>query len=92
MWLIPVFLFVLFIVCCVIQFRAMNRIAFGRSIFISTMFLLMGFIVAISSMSPARYVSWFLFVCGYGFLLFMTVQSVLHVQKNKQNQRKKTIG
>ena len=76
-WRIVLVLAVLTIVVTVpIQYKALNKIAFGRSMFISFMSIIMGLIVAMMPNIPATILATVLFLLGFGMLIFMAVKSV----------------
>lgn len=74
------------IICVPIQFRALNRIAFGRSMFISGMSLLTGLFIGLFPSIGATIVSLFLIVLGMGFLVLMSVKSVQHMRMVKEKK------
>jgi len=84
-WRIVFFLAVLTIVVTVpIQYKALNRIAFGRSIFISFMSIIMGLIVAMMPNIPAIILSTVLFLIGFGMLIFMAVKSLQRMRSARK--------
>ncbi|WP_067934501.1 hypothetical protein [Alicyclobacillus kakegawensis] len=63
-------------VCIPIQHRALNRIAFGRSMFITFALILFGlFLVAVATGLAAVVLGAMLMALGYGFLIFIAVKS-----------------
>ncbi|MBX6353556.1 MAG: hypothetical protein IRZ10_09505 [Thermoflavifilum sp.] len=63
------------VACVIIQRRALNRIAFGRSMFISWMAILTGLIVGMLPGIAATVVAVILLLLGYGFMVLMAVKS-----------------
>ncbi|MDB5085072.1 MAG: hypothetical protein JWN30_1958 [Bacilli bacterium] len=76
-----------FVICSIIQFLAMNRMAFGRSIFIAAMFLVMAVIARLSTSSAAGVFVGILLVLGYAFLFLMTWKSIVRFRKTKRTSR-----
>lgn len=74
-----------FIVSLIIQYFALNRIAFGRSMFITISMFFVGFMVWMSPHEVSRYIADFFFVAAWIFLIFMTVQSLVRVRMKKKN-------
>ncbi|MCL6548187.1 MAG: hypothetical protein K6T30_04665 [Alicyclobacillus sp.] len=67
---------VLAIVCCVpIQRKAMNPIAFGRSMFISGAAIVTGFIISLIPTVSGAIVGSLLMVLGFGLMILMAVKS-----------------
>lgn len=74
LWMIGI---VVLITCVIIQRRALNRIAFGRSMFICGMSFLVSFLVIMAPLSIGAWVLFALFqLFGWVFLLFMTFRCV----------------
>jgi uncharacterized membrane protein len=71
-------------VCVWLQYRALNRIAFGRSMFISGMSILTGLMVGLLPTLSATVVAVALLVLGYGFLVFMAVKSFQRLRSQKR--------
>lgn len=68
-------------VCVVIQRKALNRIAFGRSMFISGMSFVVSFVVIIAPPSVGVWVLFGFFeLFGWAFLIFMTVRSIARLR------------
>ena len=86
-WLIAI---VLLILSVTIQYKALNRIAFGRSLFISGMAFLTSFVVTFTRFSVAAV--WFLFILfqalGWLFMLFMTYKSWTRLRNYRSLTRK----
>lgn len=76
------------IVCVPIQRRALNKIAFGRSMFISFSAIVMGILVAVLRIGHNQIayaiVSLCLFIIGFGMLILMAIKSVQHMKSNKR--------
>ncbi|WP_029422152.1 hypothetical protein [Alicyclobacillus macrosporangiidus] len=69
-------LFIAFLLWCVwMQWRAMHRIAFGRSMFISWTAVLMGFLVGLLPTVSAAVVSILLLITGFGMMAVLGVKS-----------------
>lgn len=79
-WLIAV---VGIVWCIVIQRKALNKIAFGRSMFISGMAVLTGLIVGQLPSLAAGIIAISLFVMGIGMLVLMAVKSYQHMQRRQ---------
>ncbi|MCY0902086.1 MAG: hypothetical protein OWU32_07865 [Firmicutes bacterium] len=76
---------VVLVICVVIQRRALNRIAFGRSMFISGMSFVVSFVVMIAPPSAGVWVLFGLFeLFGWTFLIFMTVRSIARLRQRVQ--------
>lgn len=73
-----------FIVSVIIQYFALNRIAFGRSIFITVAMFAVGSMIWMSPYEVSKYLAGLFFVFGWAFLLFMTVQSIFHARQKKK--------
>lgn len=73
--------------CIVIQRRALNKIAFGRSMFISGMAVLTGLIVGQLPSVAAGIISICLFVIGLGMLVLMAIKSYQHMHKQGRETR-----
>lgn len=73
--------------CIVIQRRALNKIAFGRSMFISGMAVLTGLIVGQLPSIAAGIISISLLVIGLGMLVLMAVKSLQHMRKHGRQMR-----
>lgn len=71
-------------VCVPLQYRALNRVAANRSIFISGMSILMGLIVGMYPSIAATVISLLLILLGLAFILFMGVKSFQRLQMVKQ--------
>ena len=85
--------FIVLVVCIVIQRRALNKIAFGRSMFITGMSFLCSFIVAITPPSPEVWVLFAFFqALAWVFLVFMTLRSWRHIQVRQISAMNKTRG
>lgn len=70
-----------------VQRRAMNKIAFGRSMFISWTAIIFGFIVGLLPGIPATVVAACLFILGIGMMLLMTLKSYQHLERLKRSGR-----
>lgn len=87
-WIVAI---VAVIVCVVIQRRALNRIAFGRSMFISGMAFLCSFIVAFTVPSAAVWVVFIFFqLLAWVFLVFMTIRSVRYMRERTARLERKS--
>jgi hypothetical protein len=75
---------IVFAICAYIQFRAMNRTAWSRSMLITLTAFLIAFMI---SLSPHTFAIMFLVrlfeVLGWGFLLFITYRSLEHIGSGK---------
>ncbi|MDQ0191292.1 hypothetical protein JI721_06345 [Alicyclobacillus cycloheptanicus] len=78
--------------CIVIQRRALNKIAFGRSMFISGMAVLTGLIVGQLPSIAATIISVCLIVIGLGMLVFMAVKSQQHLRKRARSTHSTDAG
>lgn len=67
-----------------LQYKALNRIAFSRSMFISFMAILMGLIVAMLPSAAATIVSMVLFLLGFGFMGLMAIKSLQRLRSEKK--------
>lgn len=75
--------FIVLVICIMIQRRALNRIAFGRSMFISGMSFLVSFIVVLAPPNPAVWVLFVFFqLLGWVFLIFMTIRSLRRMRES----------
>lgn len=84
-WRVIFLLALLIIIVSVpIQYKALNRIAFGRSMFITFMALLMGMIVAMLPSVAATIVAMVLFLLGFGFMVLMDVKSLQRLRAEKK--------
>lgn len=84
-WRIIFLLAVVIVVVSVpVQFKALNRIAFARSMFISFMAILMGLIVAMLPSVAATIVAMALFLLGFGFMALMAVKSFQRLRTEKK--------
>jgi ABC-type multidrug transport system fused ATPase/permease subunit len=73
------------IVCIPIQHRALNRIAFGRSMFITFALILFGlFMVVVATNVAAVILGALLVVIGYGFMILVAVKSYQRLQGAKR--------
>lgn len=75
-----------FFVSVIIQYFALNRIAFGRFIFITVAMFVVGSIIWMSPHEVSKFISGIFFVGGWAFLLFMTFQSILRARYNKKKK------
>ncbi|MGZ4134671.1 MAG: hypothetical protein ACXVPC_05855 [Tumebacillaceae bacterium] len=71
---------VLFVLCAFIQFRALNRRAFGRAIFITIAMFFFTFIVYVAPHAPL-YLAWILFAATWIYTLFMTSYAISRKRK-----------
>jgi hypothetical protein len=78
---------VIMVVCFVLQYKALNRIAFGRSVFISLAAIFMGLMVGMLPTISATIVSIVLLLLGFGMIVFMGYKSYQHLQMVKRQQR-----
>lgn len=84
-WRIIFLLAVVIVVVSVpVQFKALNRIAFARSMFISFMAIFMGLIVAMLPSVAATIVAMVLFLLGFGFMALMAVKSFQRLRTEKK--------
>lgn len=75
------------VICIPIQRRALNKIAFGRSLFITYTAILMGYIVGVLATSIAADVMGIvLYLIGMIMLIFMAVKAWQRRQQAKQAQ------
>lgn len=75
-----------FIVSVIIQYFALNRTAFGRSIFITAAMFAAGSIIWMSPHEVSKFIAGIFFVGGWVFLLLMTFQSILRARYNKKKK------
>ncbi|MCL6627393.1 MAG: hypothetical protein K6T68_12505 [Alicyclobacillus shizuokensis] len=74
-------------VCIPIQHRALNRIAFGRSMFITFALILFGlFLVVVATGLAAVVLGALLMTLGYGFLIFIAVKSYQRLRQVKRQR------
>ncbi|QSO50857.1 hypothetical protein JZ785_18450 [Alicyclobacillus curvatus] len=79
------------VVCIPIQRRALNKIAFGRSLFITYTAILMGYVIGVLATSIAADIMGIaLYLLGMAMLLFMAVKS-LHRLREKREQRQESV-
>ena len=72
------------IICLPIQRKALNKIAFGRSVFITYTAILMGYIIGILATTiAANILGIVLYVLGVAMLIFMAVKSVQRLRARK---------
>ena len=72
------------IICIPIQRKALNKIAFGRSLFITYTAILMGYIVGvIATTIAADIMGVVLYLLGMLMLIFMAVKSVQRLRARK---------
>lgn len=84
-WRIIFLLAVVIVVVSVpVQYKALNRIAFGRSMFISFTAILMGLIVAMLPSVAATIVAMVLFLLGFGFMALMALKSFQRLRADKK--------
>ncbi|MCL6455126.1 MAG: hypothetical protein K6T78_16090 [Alicyclobacillus sp.] len=75
------------LVCIPIQHRALNRIAFGRSMFITYTAIVMAYLVGVLSRSvPADIIAVLLLVLGLCMLVFMAAKSLQHMRRRAKNK------
>lgn len=77
------------IICIPIQRRAMNKIAFGRSMFITWTAIIFGFIIALLPGIPATIIACCLFILGFGMMILMAIKSYQHLQRVKVSKSEK---
>jgi len=76
---------ILSLICIPIQRRAMNKIAFGRSMFITYTAIVMAYVVGVLSRSiAADVVAILLLALGLLMLIFMAVKSIQHTKSRKR--------
>jgi uncharacterized membrane protein len=78
---------IVIVICMMYQRRALNKIAFGRSMFISWSAIVMGFLVGLLPTIEAGVVSVVLLLLGFGMIVFMGVKSFQHLRKLRYQQR-----
>lgn len=79
------------VICIPIQRRALNKIAFGRSLFITYTAILMGYIVGVLATTVAADIMGIvLYVLGMAMLLFMAVKSFQRL-RGKREQRQEGV-
>ncbi|MCL6633427.1 MAG: hypothetical protein K6T63_12445 [Alicyclobacillus herbarius] len=91
LWAVLAFLFVACLAVCIpIQHRALNRIAFGRSVFITFALILFGLFMAVVATGLAAVIIGALLVAtGYGFLILVAVKSYQRLQfRRRQGEGK----
>lgn len=75
---------ILSLICIPIQRRAMNKIAFGRSMFITYTAIVMAYVVGVLSRSiAADVIAILLLLLGLLMLIFMAVKSIQHIKSRK---------
>lgn len=62
---------ILFVICVVIQYRALHRAAFGRAIFITIAMFFFSGLVYLAPSAP-RALVWVIFLLTWAYTLFMT--------------------
>ncbi|QSO47743.1 hypothetical protein [Alicyclobacillus mengziensis] len=73
------------VICIPIQRRALNKIAFGRSLFITYTAILMGYIVGVLATTVAADIMGIvLYVLGMAMLLFMAVKSLQRLREKRE--------
>lgn len=78
---------VLIIIPCIWwQRRALNKIAFGRSMFISWSFIIFGWIVGLLPNAAATIFSVILLLSGFAMIAFMGLRSRKHLQSRRYQQ------
>lgn len=77
---------ILSVICIPIQHRALNRIAFGRSMFICYTAIVMGYVVGVLSRPSiaSAVVGLLLLFFGVLMLVFMSVKSLQHLNSRKR--------
>ncbi|MBX5437544.1 MAG: hypothetical protein IRZ33_10065 [Alicyclobacillaceae bacterium] len=75
------------VVCVPVQRRAMNRIAFGRSVFISLAAIVTGFLISLIPTVSAAVVGSLLMVLGFGFMILMGVKSYQHLRRQRDKRQ-----
>lgn len=76
---------ILSLVCIPIQRRAMNKIAFGRSMFITYTAIVMAYVVGVLSRSiAADVIAILMLLLGLVMLVFMAVKSIPHMNLRKR--------
>lgn len=76
---------ILSLICIPIQRRAMNKIAFGRSMFITYTAIVMAYVVGVLSRSiAADVIAILLLLLGLLMLIFMAVKSIQHIKSRKR--------
>lgn len=72
------------IVCIIILRKALNKIAFGRSMFIFLSSIFMGLLIGFIPSLTSTILAWVFFILGYAFLILMTFKSLQHLNKVKR--------
>ena len=76
------------VICIPIQRRALNKIAFGRSLFITYTAILMGYIVGVLATTVAADIMGIvLYVLGMAMLLFMAVKSFQRLRETREQRQ-----
>ncbi|MCF8567807.1 hypothetical protein LLE49_24090 [Alicyclobacillus tolerans] len=84
-WRIFVIVALLLIVIGVpLQYKALNRMAFGRSMFIFVTSVVMGLVVGMQPSIAATVIAAALFIIGYGFLILMSIKSFQRLRAGKR--------
>lgn len=73
-----------FIICVIVQFFALHRAAFGRSMFITAAMFVVGFMISLSPHDVSRVISKAFYVLAWGFLLFVTWYSIVRRHRMKK--------
>ncbi|TCS74419.1 hypothetical protein [Effusibacillus lacus] len=73
-----------FVVCLIIQYFSLHRVAFGRSMFITCAMFFVGFMISLSPYDISQLLSKLFYVLGWGFLLLVTWYAVVRRQKMKK--------
>ncbi|WP_018131377.1 hypothetical protein [Effusibacillus pohliae] len=72
------------IVCVIVQYFALHRAAFGRSMFITFAMFLVGFMISLSPHPVSQILSMVFYVLGWAFLLFVTWYALVRRYKMKK--------
>lgn len=77
---------VLSILCIPVQRRALNKIAFGRSMFIAYTGIVMGYMLGVLSTSIATTVlAVVIFLLGIAMLMFMALKSIQRLRMTRKH-------
>jgi len=76
---------VIILICVPIQRKALNKIAFSRSMFITFTAIIMGILINVLTMNlKGELVGSLLIALGFAMLIFMAVKSLQHMKSVKQ--------
>lgn len=82
LWIVAI---AVLLISVVIQYRALNRIAFSRSMFITGMAFVCSFVVTLTVPSAAVWIVFSFFqIVAWGFLLLITLRSLARLRGRRR--------